>query len=139
MLSRLNWWKRVVKSRRFGSRWLALSILLLLSTTSSGCQLFRPDPPPAESLPDRSSCRDGNAEEWAGFNSIVQVAIDQKKKGDEYHVAQAAEWLGAMLFRCFPDRFATAPPAAPSEPPPPPAPPEPAAPGAPEETPDETP
>lgn len=65
---------------------------------------------PLPAPPPRSSCRDGNAEEWAGFNAIVQVAMDQRKKGDEYHVAAATQWIGRMLADCFPERFVTAKP-----------------------------
>lgn len=92
-------------SRRYGSRWLTLSILLLLSTSSIGCQLWQPDPKPVPAPLPQSTCRDGNAEEWAGFNAIVQVALKQRELGDEYHFAAATEWLGSILLACFPERF----------------------------------
>lgn len=94
----------------FGSRWLALSILLLLSMSSIGCLGKHPETPLPPMPTPQSECHDGNVEEWSGFNAIVQVARDQKTKGDEYHVAAATEWIGQILMACFPDRFQPAPP-----------------------------
>jgi hypothetical protein len=98
-----------------------LSALVLVSTSLSGClgkRLAETDPTP----PPQSNCREANAEEWAGFRAIVQVAQAQRKLGDEYHVAAATEWIGSILFSCFPERFEPVPPTA-STPPTPPAPP----------------
>lgn len=138
MRSRRNWLRLIGRSRTFGRSWLALALLVLLSTTWAGCSTVGtmlgmtkvespPPPPPA------SSCGpDGNVDEWTGYRVAVQVAREQKKAGDPYQFAKGIEWIAAVLHSCFPESFATA--FAPA-----PEPPESAAPATPDETPDATP
>lgn len=115
-LSNFRSWSQGRSAKLCAWRSITLSLLLLLSTISSGCQLWRQDPPPGPALPTQSTCRDGNQEEWAGFSAIVQVAKKQKTLGDEYHFAAATEWVGSILIACFPERFVVSPPAAEPDP-----------------------
>lgn len=48
---------------------------------------------------------------------MVQVAVDQEKKGDPFHFAKATVAFGTILRDCFPERFAPPgePPAKPTE------------------------
>ncbi len=90
---------------RCASLSITLWPLVLLSTS---CALFQPSKPegsPTTSPAPRSTCHELNLEEWAGWNAIVQVAVAQEAKGDEYHFAKATIAIGAILKECFPESF----------------------------------
>lgn len=85
---------RSSRSRR--GWWLSCSSLILLSTTLLAC----PKPLPPKPLPPEAVCRRWNREQLIGFYALTQLAIQERARGDEAHVAAAVEELGALLTRC---------------------------------------
>jgi hypothetical protein len=46
-----------------------------------------------------------NRDQWTGFHALVQIARQERAKGDPYHVYDAVMHWGAMLQRCWPEVF----------------------------------
>lgn len=75
------------------SSWL---VLIPTSLISLGC----PKTPPVEQAPTAAVCRKWNREQLVGFFVLVQLAEQERATGDEAHVAEAVEAMGALLHRC---------------------------------------
>lgn len=88
--------RRSCESRRSYS--LCSMILILLSTSSLGCP--KPPPPPPDPIPSPIVCQRWNREQLIGYYALTQLAIQERARGDEAHVAAAVEELGALLTRC---------------------------------------
>lgn len=55
---------------------------------------------PQEQEPAAAVCRRWNREQLIGFYALTQLALQERAKGDDAHVAAAVEELGALLTRC---------------------------------------
>lgn len=66
----------------------------------TACPKQLPPPKTPESI-----CKKWNQEQWAGYNALVQVAMQERDEGDPYYVASAVSAMGAMLKRCWPELF----------------------------------
>lgn len=86
--------RRSSPSRRRRSSYC--SSLILLSTTLLAC----PKTPPVEPIPKAAVCRQWNREQLIGYFALTQLAMQERARGDEAHVAAAVAELGAILTRC---------------------------------------
>lgn len=70
-------------------------MMILTSTISTGCPKQ-----PSESPPAAAVCRRWNRQQLTGYFALVQIAKQERALGDEVHIAEAVEAMGALLKRC---------------------------------------